>query len=414
MTGPILRKVGADSSTSRPRDRRDRRPPHSLRDRGHRTTPLLRLHASHPARRARDDRPRRDEFIAANHLLLALADRSSGVADLLPDREGSWRGATPSSPTGSPHGRVHARRPRQVRPGPVEAAADGKLDPVIGRDEEIRRVIECSRRTKNNPVLIGDPGVGKTAIVEGLASASSPATSPTRSRTAASSRSTSAACSPARSTAASSRSGSRPSSRRSRTPTVASSSSSTSCTRSSARAPPGAVDAANLLKPMSRAASCGPSARPRSTSSASTSRRTRSRAPLQPVYVGEPDMADTIAILRGLKERYEAHHSVLSITDPAIVAAATSFRPLHRRPLPPRQGDRPDRRGRLAAQDRARVLPGRDRRDRPHHPARDREAGPSEREGRRSRRGSRRSRPSSPTPRRRSVRSAPATRANAT
>ena len=90
----------------------------------------------------------------------------------------------------------------------TELARKGKLDPVIGRDEEIRRVIQVlSRRTKNNPVLIGEPGVGKTAIVEGLASASSAATCPKGSRTSGSSRSTWARWSPARSTAASSRSG---------------------------------------------------------------------------------------------------------------------------------------------------------------------------------------------------------------
>ncbi|MCO5327067.1 MAG: AAA family ATPase, partial [Solirubrobacterales bacterium] len=113
-----------------------------------------------------------DEFIAANHLLLALADRSSGVADLLPDREELAKAAnavvTNRITTRDPESTLDALG--KFGQDLTEAAADGKLDPVIGRDEEIRRVVQVlSRRTKNNPVLIGDPGVGKTAIVEGLA-----------------------------------------------------------------------------------------------------------------------------------------------------------------------------------------------------------------------------------------------------
>ncbi|MDX6663469.1 MAG: ATP-dependent Clp protease ATP-binding subunit ClpB, partial [Solirubrobacterales bacterium] len=114
-----------------------------------------------------------DEYISTEHLLLALADRSSGVAEILPDR-GSLMKAI--GEVRGPH-RVTSPNPEDSfqalekfgRDLTAEAEAD-KLDPVIGRDEEIRRVIQVlSRRTKNNPVLIGEPGVGKTAIVEGLA-----------------------------------------------------------------------------------------------------------------------------------------------------------------------------------------------------------------------------------------------------
>ncbi|HEY7255164.1 MAG TPA: Clp protease N-terminal domain-containing protein, partial [Solirubrobacterales bacterium] len=114
-----------------------------------------------------------DEYISTEHILLALSDSGSGVAEILPDR-GSLEKAT-----------AEVRGPHKVTtPNPEDSvqalgkfgrdltaeAREGKLDPVIGRDEEIRRVIQVlSRRTKNNPVLIGDPGVGKTAIVEGLA-----------------------------------------------------------------------------------------------------------------------------------------------------------------------------------------------------------------------------------------------------
>ena len=94
----------------------------------------------------------------------------------------------------------------------------------------------------------------------------------------------------------------------------------------------------------------------------------------QPVYVGEPSVENTIAILRGLKERYEAHHGV-RITDDAIIAAATLVASLHRRPLPARQGDRSRRRSRVAPAHRDRLDAAGDRRSRAaHHAARDRAA----------------------------------------
>src|SRR4029453_15506501 len=114
-----------------------------------------------------------DEYISTEHTLLALAEAGSGVSALPPDRKGLVQAI---SEVRGPH-RVTSPNPEDSF-GALEKygrdltaeAESGKLDPVIGRDEEIRRVIQVlSRRTKNNPVLIGDPGVGKTAIVEGLA-----------------------------------------------------------------------------------------------------------------------------------------------------------------------------------------------------------------------------------------------------
>ena len=114
-----------------------------------------------------------DEYISTEHVLLALAESKSGVSDLLPPRKELVQAV---SEVRGPH-RVTSPNPEDSfgalekygRDLTVEAES-GKLDPVIGRDEEIRRVIQVlSRRTKNNPVLIGEPGVGKTAIVEGLA-----------------------------------------------------------------------------------------------------------------------------------------------------------------------------------------------------------------------------------------------------
>src|SRR5919106_2190524 len=114
-----------------------------------------------------------DEYISVEHLLLSLSDSKSGVADLLPDRDSLTKAI---SEVRGPH-RVTSPNPEDTMQALEKFGRDltaeagqGKLDPVIGRDEEIRRVIQVlSRRTKNNPVLIGDPGDGKTAIVEGLA-----------------------------------------------------------------------------------------------------------------------------------------------------------------------------------------------------------------------------------------------------
>ena len=114
-----------------------------------------------------------DEYISTEHLLLALADDASGVADVLPDRSSLMKAVAEvrgphrvTSPTPEDEFQALEKFGRDL----TKEADAGKLDPVIGRDEEIRRVVQVlSRRTKNNPVLIGDPGVGKTAIVEGLA-----------------------------------------------------------------------------------------------------------------------------------------------------------------------------------------------------------------------------------------------------
>jgi ATP-dependent Clp protease ATP-binding subunit ClpB len=114
-----------------------------------------------------------DEYISTEHLLLALTESASGVAGLLPGRDALEKA---TAEVRGPH-RVTSPNPEDSVQALEKFGRDltaeaekGKLDPVIGRDEEIRRVIlVLSRRTKNNPVLIGDPGVGKTAIVEGLA-----------------------------------------------------------------------------------------------------------------------------------------------------------------------------------------------------------------------------------------------------
>ena len=207
----------------------------------------------------------------------------------------------------------------------TEAAEEGKLDPVIGRDEEIRRVIQIlSRRTKNNPVLIGEPGVGKTAIVEGLAqrivAGDVPGGPEGPARLVARHRLAARRLEVPRRVRGAAEGGARPRSRTSEGRVILFI--DELHTIVGAGAAEGAVDAANLLKPMLArgelrcvGATTLDEYRKHIEKDAALERR------FAPVYVGEPSVADTIAILRGLKERYEAHHGV-RIRDAALVAAA--------------------------------------------------------------------------------------------
>jgi ATP-dependent Clp protease ATP-binding subunit ClpB len=273
-----------------------------------------------------------DDYVSTEHLLLALAAHPGRAGDALRSSGASRDELLKAiAEVRGPH-RVSDQNPEEKfqaleRFGRdlTEAAAQGKLDPVIGRDDEIRRVIQVlSRRTKNNPVLIGEPGVGKTAIAEGLAQRVVDGDVPSglQDRRVI-------ALDIGALIAGSKYRGEFEDRLKAVLKEIADAKGAVILfidelhTIVGAGAAEGAVDAANLLKPMlargelrAIGATTLDEYRKHIEKDAALERR------FQPVFVGEPSVEDTIAILRGLKERYQVHHEV-RIQDSALVAAAT-------------------------------------------------------------------------------------------
>jgi ATP-dependent Clp protease ATP-binding subunit ClpB len=283
----------------------------------------------------RDAQKMKDAYVSTEHLLIALADVKSGAKEVLStlgvDRK-RVQGAVDAIRKASGVTNVTDQNAESTYEALkkygidlVEKAQQGKIDPVIGRDEEIRRCMQVlSRRTKNNPVLIGEPGVGKTAIAEGLAIRIVNGDCPESMR-----ESRIVALDVGQLLAGAKYRGEFEERLKAVLREVASSEGRIILfidelhTIVGAGQSEGAVGAGQLLKP----ALARGELRCIGATTLDEYRKHVEKDPaferrFQPVFVGEPSLADTIAILRGLKERYETHHGV-RIQDGAIVSAAT-------------------------------------------------------------------------------------------
>ncbi len=331
---PILARLGVKSEAIRRQVEEElKKLPQVKGDGGQYVSPRLKESFD----RARSEAERlKDEYVSTEHLLIALSQEKDGAAGRILSKAGVTPEAiyralvevrgTQRVTDQNPEEKYQAlqRYGRDL----TELARKGKLDPVIGRDEEIRRVIQVlSRRTKNNPVLIGDPGVGKTAIVEGLAQRIVGGDVPEGLK-----GKRLVGLDIAAMVAGSKYRGEFEDRLKAVLKEITESDGQIICfidelhTLVGAGAAEGAVDAANMLKPsLARGelrcvgATTLDEYRKHVEKDAALERR------FQPLLVKEPSVEDTIAILRGLKEKYEVHHKV-KIKDSALVAAAVLSR----------------------------------------------------------------------------------------
>ncbi|GAA1977684.1 ATP-dependent chaperone ClpB [Isoptericola halotolerans] len=273
-----------------------------------------------------------DEYVSTEHLLIALAAGQSAAAQALTGAGATAEALRAALPSVRGSGRVTSPNPEgtyqaleQYGTDLTARARDGRLDPVIGRDAEIRRVVQVlSRRTKNNPVLIGEPGVGKTAVVEGLAQRIVAGDVPTSLQ-----GKRLVALDLAGMVAGAKYRGEFEERLKAVLEEITASDGEVitfidelHTVVGAGAGSDGAMDAGNMLKPMLARGEL----RMVGATTLDEFRENIEKDPalerrFQQVFVGEPSVEDTVAILRGLKERYEAHHKV-TIADSALVAAA--------------------------------------------------------------------------------------------